>query len=163
MRQWMKACYQMPVNSIASSEPKITSPLRQRGMHAAGRRPDHHRQRGNADQQRLIGFLPSASQPRRNIAAAHQRTISGREMSSSFSATSPGAPNRGSCRRCMKRPRHDVAPEGDRPITTTRVMRPVPQARSAAAPAKSEHKGQRNPHTMHHPIMAIPSGSQMAE
>ena len=128
----------------------------QRGMHIAGRRPDHHRQ-SNADQQRLIGFLaqrqPAAEEHRRRAPEDHQRQ--GDELK--LQRHQPQRRTEDRAADTLKRPRHDVTPEGDRPHHHHQSDERPGSLRHVQQPhqQKGEHKGQRNPHTMHHPIMAI--------
>ncbi len=90
--------------------------LRHSAVCISPRRAHHHRQR-NADEQRLVrSFFSNASQPQRNIATAHHSTMTGREISSSFNATSPSAELRiVPPIRCREGARHHVAPERNRP------------------------------------------------
>ena len=90
MRQWMNArCGQIPVNNIASKEPRITSPLRHNAVSISPVGEPTTIASVTPINNPWYGFLPSASQPQRNIAAAHQTNISGNEINSSCRAIRP--------------------------------------------------------------------------
>ena len=112
----------MLVNSSASSEPKDhVAAAPQRGMHVAGARAAHHRQRDPHQQRHIRPFAQrqvTADEHHHAAPSQHQRQRI--EFQIQGDQAGRGAEHRAG--NALQRPLQHVAPKRIGPITTTRVI-----------------------------------------